>query len=42
MSVVLLLLYGAHLIYVLVTHRVMFSRGPTGGAAEWSLPLGWR
>ena len=39
-SVVLLLLYGAHLIYVLVTHRTMFGRGPSGGAPEWSLPLG--
>jgi Ca2+:H+ antiporter len=40
-SVVLLLLYGAHLIYVLVTHSVMFARGPTEGVApEWSLPLG--
>jgi len=39
-SVVLLLLYGAHLVYVLVTHRVMFGRGSTGGAPEWSLPLG--
>jgi Ca2+:H+ antiporter len=39
-SVVLLLLYGAHLIYVLVTHRTMFGRGPSGGTPEWSLPLG--
>jgi Ca2+:H+ antiporter len=40
-SVVLLLLYGAHLVYVLVTHRVMFSRGPAEGAEpEWSLKLG--
>ena len=40
-SVVLLLLYGAHLIYVLVTRRVMFAHHSTGGAApEWSLPLG--
>jgi len=39
-SVVLLLLYGAHLVYVLVTHRVMFGRGSTVGAPEWSLPLG--
>ena len=43
-SVVLLLLYGAHLIYVLVTHRVMFGGGPTraapspSGACRW----GWR
>ena len=40
-SVVLLLLYGAHLIYVLVTHRVMFGGETTEGAeAEWSLPFG--
>ena len=28
-SVVLLLLYGAHLIYVLVTHQVLFAEGPS-------------
>ena len=40
-SVVLLLLYVAHLVYVLVTHRVMFGRGPsTATAPDWSLPLG--
>jgi Ca2+:H+ antiporter len=39
-SVVLLLLYGAHLIYVLITHRSMFGLGPSGGTPEWSLPLG--
>ena len=40
-SVVLLLLYGAHLIYVLVTHRVMFARGSEADAApQWSLGLG--
>ena len=40
-SVVLLLLYVAHLVYVLVTHRVMFGRGPsTGTAPDWSLSLG--
>jgi Ca2+:H+ antiporter len=40
-SVVLLLLYGAHLIYVLVTHRVMFARAPAaGGRPDWSLAQG--
>ena len=39
-SVVLLLLYGAHLIYVLITHRTMFGREPTGGKPEWTLPSG--
>ena len=40
-SVILILLYGAHLVYVLVTHSVMFDRGPQEGVApEWSLPLG--
>jgi Ca2+:H+ antiporter len=40
-SVVLLLLYGAHLIYVLVTHRVMFGGEATEGVTpDWSLPLG--
>jgi Ca2+:H+ antiporter len=37
-SVVLLLLYGAHLIYVLVTHRTMFAGGAEEGVApKWSL-----
>src|SRR5271157_4956143 len=40
-SLVLLLLYGAHLVYVLVTHRVMFGGGATEGVTpEWSLPVG--
>jgi Ca2+:H+ antiporter len=40
-SVVLLLLYGAHLIYVLVTQRVMFvGESKERVAPEWSLPLG--
>ena len=40
-ATVLLLLYGAHLIYVLVTHRVMFGGETTEGAEpEWSLPFG--
>ncbi|MCL2452731.1 MAG: calcium/proton exchanger [Alphaproteobacteria bacterium] len=40
-SVVLLFLYAAYLVYVLVTHRVMFvGRPATGGTPEWSLPLG--
>jgi len=39
-SVVLLLLYGAHLVYVLVTHRVVFASGQEEKAAPaWSLPL---
>jgi Ca2+:H+ antiporter len=39
-SVLLLLLYGAHLVYVLVTHRTLFApeRGP--GRAQWSLGRG--
>ncbi|HKM63825.1 MAG TPA: calcium/proton exchanger [Acidisphaera sp.] len=37
-SVVLLLLYGAHLIYILVTHRNLFRSDGEGGRAEWSLP----
>lgn len=36
-SVVLLLLYGAHLIYVFVTHRSIFASGAESGRAEWSL-----
>ncbi len=40
-SVILLLLYGGHLIYVLITHRVMFAHGRQEGLApEWSLPMG--
>jgi Ca2+:H+ antiporter len=39
-SVVLLLLYGAHLIYVLVTHRSIFISGAEAGAADWSLMTG--
>jgi Ca2+:H+ antiporter len=39
-SVVLLLLYAAHLIYVLVTHRSIFISGAGPGAAEWSLLTG--
>jgi len=39
-SVVLLLLYGAHLVYVLVTHRDVFASGQEEKAAPaWSLPL---
>ncbi len=39
-SVVLLLLYGAHLVYALVTHRVVFAGGPEEKSAPaWSLPL---
>jgi Ca2+:H+ antiporter len=41
-SVVLLLLYGAHLVYVLVTHRSIFEGGREvkETAPEWSLPVG--
>jgi len=41
-SVVLLLLYGAHLVYVLVSHRSMFESGreSEGGKPEWSLTAG--
>ena len=39
-SVVLLPLYFAYLIYVLVTHRDMFAMGAERGRREWSLPLG--
>ena len=40
-SIVLLLLYGAHLLYVLVTHRVVFAAAPADAAApQWRLPLG--
>jgi len=36
-SVVLLLLYAANLIYTLVTHRDVFARDAASGTAEWSL-----
>ena len=40
-SIVLLLLYAAHLVYVLVTHRVIFADRPMeGGEPKWSLPQG--
>ena len=39
-SVVLLLLYGAHLVYVLVTHRDMFARPHERGRPAWSLAQG--
>jgi Ca2+:H+ antiporter len=41
-SVVLLLLYAAHLVYVLVTHRSIFESGreEEDGAPEWSLAAG--
>jgi Ca2+:H+ antiporter len=41
-SVVLLLLYGANLVYVLVSHRSIFACGreDEGGAPKWSLPVG--
>ena len=39
-AALLLLLYGAHLIYVLVTHRDVFARPSAGGAASWSLARG--
>jgi len=38
-SATLLLLYGAHLVYVLVTHRDMFAVGEKRRRPEWSLPL---
>ncbi len=38
-SVVLLLLYAFHLVYVLVTHRDMFGRPAAGAAAAWPLPV---
>lgn len=39
-SVVLLVLYGANLVYTLVTHRSVFaSDEPKEGEASWSLPL---
>ncbi len=40
-SVVLLLLYAAHLVYVLVTHRAIFATRETGDRRpDWSLPQG--
>jgi Ca2+:H+ antiporter len=39
-SVALLALYAAHLVYVLVTHRNMFAVGERKGEPEWSLTLG--
>jgi Ca2+:H+ antiporter len=39
-SIVLLLLYAAHLIYVLVTHRSIFTTGAESGAAKWRLSTG--
>ena len=39
-SVMLLLLYGAELVYVLITHRNMFAVGDKTGEPQWSLPLG--
>jgi Ca2+:H+ antiporter len=39
-SVVLLLLYAAYLVYVLVTHRSIFTSGAEAGAAKWSLWTG--
>jgi Ca2+:H+ antiporter len=39
-SVVLLLLYAAHLIYVLVTHRKIFISGTEPGHPAWSLSIG--
>jgi Ca2+:H+ antiporter len=38
-SVVLLLLYGAHLVYMLVTHRSIFVRREEESRPEWSLGL---
>src|SRR6516225_2632782 len=37
-SVVLLLLYAANLIYTLVTHRDVFAGDAPSGEAEWSMP----
>src|SRR5215472_988905 len=36
-SVVLLLLYAANLVYTLVTHRDVFAGDAPGGGAEWSV-----
>ena len=40
-SVVLLLLYAANLIYTLVTHRDLFAGDAPSGQAEWSMPEPW-
>ena len=37
-SVVLLLLYAANLIYTLITHRDVFAGDSPSGKAEWSMP----
>jgi Ca2+:H+ antiporter len=37
-SVVLLLLYAANLVYTLVTHRDVFAGSASAGEASWSLP----
>jgi Ca2+:H+ antiporter len=37
-SIVLLILYAGHLVYVLVTHRDMFALPVSGQGAAWSLP----
>jgi len=37
-SVVLLLLYAANLIYTLITHRDVFAGDAPSGKAEWSVP----
>jgi len=37
-SVVLLLLYAANLIYTLITHRDVFAGDAPSGKAEWSMP----
>ena len=40
-SVVLLALYGAHLVYMLVTHKIVFAQSPVEDAGpKWTLPLG--
>lgn len=39
-SVVLLLLYGAELVYVLLSHRSVLESGGEGGTPQWSLPAG--
>ena len=40
-SVVLLLLYAANLIYTLVTHRDVFAGTAPSGEAEWGVARGW-
>jgi Ca2+:H+ antiporter len=37
-SVVLLLIYAASLVYTLVTHRNVFAEDAPGGEAEWGVP----